>query len=338
MDLSKAYRICKKRQALARGVASVRSTLTEVCRGFISVEAAVISSFADLHGYRVVTEEGVGFMPRDVSEIYKFSGVSWIRTRMQEVGVVVPPYFPFGYLVPMSKRLGEASGLDRDLVAKEMLCSMYQPDTMATLIVQVFCARKTFSDFEQQFVESAKAFQLGLFSVAISGILPCVEGVLRSLCERMGIAVGDTVNIRALLVALHRFKQSQFAYYVSGYDWYPKCIDLNFLDKFHEVVQMVASIEVFVRDWLYLHSSELSAGVTLNRHAILHGLMRGYGSELNYLRLFNFFSALTFVSGWVEGKGNIGIPNMSPESNALAREFEALIGLRLFLQRGGARS
>src|SRR5437868_2000294 len=72
-------------------------------------------------------------------------------------------------------------------LGNSMLMEMYPPDGLAELIYGVWSARKTFEQFHSQLVESAKAYCLGLYSVAIVGLLPCVEGIVRRLGVLSGI-------------------------------------------------------------------------------------------------------------------------------------------------------
>lgn len=319
MDFAKVYRACRRTQALGKSLKAV-----EVCLGregvdYIKVEEAKVDVFWPIHGYKVTTLDGTAFFPRNISEVPRGGGLAWMREVFSSADIVTPPYYAMGFLSRHAAGILEATTQnDKMKCGDRMLLEMYPPDGLAQLIDGVWSARKTFDLFHSQLVESSKAYCLGLYNVAIVGLLPCIEGIVRRLGVASGINVEEDVSIKTLTKVFKRLQQKEICMMMDGYDWYPDNeITISLLDHFHERVQMFESISSYLNSKLYLHTGSAPEYLTLNRHGISHGFFHGFATPVNYLRLFNLLSALSFSAAMVEGKGSLMHPGSTPESDAL---------------------
>lgn len=319
MDFAKAYRACKRTQALPRGLRSVEACLERDGAIYVKVEEAKVDVFWPIHGYKITTLDGTAFFPRSLLEVPKNSGLSQMRDIFSSVDIVLPPYYIMKFLSGHAvKILAAKSQEEKDSFGNAMLMEMYPPDGLAELIDGVWSKRKTFEQFHSQLVESAKAYCLGLYGVAIVGLLPCIEGIIRRLGVLAGISVEDAVSIKTLVKVFRRLQQKEIDLMLDGYDWYPSAeITVGLLDHFHERVQMFESISIYLNAKLYLHTDSAPEYLTLNRNGITHGFFHGYATPENYLRLFNLLSALSFSAAMVEGRGSLMHPDSSAESEAL---------------------
>lgn len=319
MDFAKAYKKCRRAQALGRGLKSVEACLEREFTDYIKIEEAEVNGFWTIHGYRVTTLDGKAFFPRSLSELPRASGLAWHREVFASADIVVPPYYPIGVLGEHAAEINSAVTQDDKLrLGDRMLLEIYPPDGLAKLIEGVWSVRKTFDQFHSQLVESSKAYCLGLYNIAIVGLLPCIEGIVRQLGLASGLNVGKDVSIRTLSVVFKRLQQKEIDMMMEGYDWYPRNeISISFLDRFHERIQMFESISSYLGSKLYLHTDSAPDYLSLNRHGISHGFFQGYATPANYLRLFNLLSSLSFAAAMVEGEGSLMPPGQTPESEIL---------------------
>lgn len=319
MDFAQVYRSCKRTQALSRGIKAVQENLDRIGVKYIDVKPAKIETFRAVSGYRYTTLEGVAFFPVIPIDVPKGHGLSWMRSAFSSADIVVPPYYAMGYLDRWAKKITEAGDHEEKIaVGDAMLADMYPADGIAELVTGVWSARATFEQFNSQLVEACKAYCLGLYSVAIVGLLPCIEGVIRKLGMTAGLAVEDSVGIRQLSKVFQKLQRRELEVMLDGYDWYPQSeLNIGLLDHFHERVQMFESISAYLQTKLYLHTDGAPEYLLLNRNGIAHGLFSGYATKSNYLRLFNLLSALSFAAVLAEGSGSLMHPGDSPESNSL---------------------
>lgn len=319
MDFAKAYRACRRTQALGKSLKSVQACLERDKGDYIKVEEAKVDVFLPIHGYRITTLNGTAFFPKHVSEVPRRAGLAWMREAFSSADIVIPPYYAMGFLSRHAVGIKDATTHhDKMACGDRMLLEMYPPDGLAQLIDGVWSARKTFDQFHSQLVESSKAYCLGLYSVAIVGLLPCIEGIVRRLGVVAGINIDEDVSIKTLTKVFRRLQQKEVEMMMDGYDWYPTNeITISLLDNFHERVQIFESISSYLNSRLYLYTGSAPEYLTLNRHGISHGFFHGYATPANYLRLFNLLSALSFAAVLVEGKGSLMHPGATPESDAL---------------------
>jgi len=323
MDFSDVYRLCKRTQSLKRGLKAVKAQLDDSSVDYISVEGATVDYFASIPGYRFTTFEGVAFFPSDLTKVLPKSGLSWVKDGLIQADVVVPPYYSMGFLSEYANRIRMAqTEAEKILIGNELLRAMYPSDGLAEIICGVWALRKTYHSFQLTLIESAKAYSLGLHAVAITGLLPCIEGIVRSLGSHVGLHVQSSVNIRQLLKVFDRLKRKELNMMFDGYDWLPAELNADFLSRFHERVQMYNGISDYFTSKLYQHTDDVPDSTSLNRHGIAHGLFHGYANAENYLRLFNLLSALSLVAAIAEGKGSMLHPGSSDDSKLLASKLE----------------
>jgi hypothetical protein len=323
MDFSEVYRLCKRSQSLKRGVKSVRDRLDSSGVQYIALEEVTVNYFAAIPGYRFTTIEGTAFFPRDLTKVPNSLGVTWVRDALIQADIVVPPYYAMGFVGSYASRILSArTDQDKLDIGSEMLRMMYPSDGLAQLICGVWALRQTYETFHQTLIESAKAYSVGLHSVAIIGLLPCIEGIIRALGVKVGLRVEAAVNIHQLLRVFDRLKSKELDMMFDGYDWLPSDLNSKLLSRFHERVQMYDGISEYFSTKLYQHTSDVSDSTSLNRHGIAHGLFYGYATAENYLRLFNLLSALSMVAAIAEGKGSMLHPGASDSSRALTQKLE----------------
>ncbi len=333
MDFARVYKTCKGSRALDRGLQAVLKCLERQGATYISVEEVKIDVFSTIQGYRITTLDGTAFFPKNVLEIRKIASLIWMRKELASADIVLPPYYALGYISKWASQIMSATDHGSKMRAGDaMLIEMYPFEAIAALVVGVWSKRKTFDLFHDQLVESVKAYSLGLYGVAIVGLLPCVEGIMRRLGVLAGISVENAVSIHSLIQVFKRLQKNQLSSMFDGFDWYPSSeINVGLLDGFHERVQMLESISSYLKSKLYLHTDSAPDYLTLNRNGITHGFFHGYATQANYLRLFNLLSSLSFAATLAEGRGSLMHPGASSESEALTASLVKCSAVRLML-------
>ncbi|MFG0680434.1 hypothetical protein ACF8GB_07885 [Pseudomonas sp. xss_4] len=296
---------------------------------YVTIEATKVDGFWPIHGYRIVTLEGTAFFPRDLTEIPSQTGLNWHREAFASVDIVTPPYYMIGLLSFHASSINSANGqLGKFECGDRMLREIYTPQAIAELIEGVWSKRTAFKPYYDQLVESSKAYCLGLYNVAIVGILPCIEGIVRRLGLASGIRVDSEVSINNLVKVFRRLQQKEVDSMMDGFDWFPASeINISLLNRFHERVQIFEGISNYLKMKLYLYTKNAPEHLTLNRHGISHGFFQGYATEANYLRLFNLLSALSFADIMVEGQGSLMPPGSSPESELLRARLSLCVAM-----------
>lgn len=328
MDFVKAYRKCKRTNALSGGVESVRQCLNSIGGEVVSVEKVVVDYFASFEGYKVVVGDDVAFFPIKLDPMNSSRGLDYVRVWCAASDIVVPPYFGIGLLFRASKILEDAPDEQRIIAGGAFLRSIYTVEDIAQIVIGVFCKRSVFAPYIVQITESVKAYSLGLCHTAITGLLPCIEGVVRGLGVNYDMSVSTQVSMDALLRVFKKLVKFEIDLMFKDYSWRPSELDGDWAIKFHERVQIYGSVSSYIGQRLYKHTEDVDDGVKLNRHGISHGLFDGYASEANFLRLFNLLSALSLCAVPIEGGGSLMHPGATPESAGLTLSLKNCYQLR----------
>ncbi|WP_421549158.1 hypothetical protein [Pseudomonas sp. QD4] len=322
MDIAAAYRLCFRTQALKRGLRSVQECLEKQAAYGWRVEEAAIDVFHKVEGYRVSTPDVIAFFPRNLSVPITHSGLTGMRDDFLSVDIVVPPYYQMGMLSKLAFAVHCAPSMEEKLkIADAGLIGMFDCESLAALVEGVYRKKRTMSKYADQISESIKAYFLGLYGVAITGLIPCVEGIIRTMGNDIGLSVGEKVDARSLLRVFKKLKQQEVDSALDGYGWYPEQMNIAFFERFHERIQMLGNVVVFIETALYQHTSLYTRETLLNRHGISHGLFEGYASAANFLRLINLINALSAAAILVEGRGSFFHPPVTDESKKIAWNY-----------------
>jgi hypothetical protein len=319
MDLPSAYRLCFRTQALKKGLRAVQACLEKQVSYGWRVEEASVDVFHRIDGYRIITPDEIAFFPKDLNIPITHSGLSRMRDDFLSVDIVLPSYYQMGMLSKLAGEIHRVPSIEKKLeVADAGLIGMFDCESLAALVEGVYRKRITMSRYADQISESIKAYFLGLYGVAITGLIPCVEGIIRSMGDSLGLDVTEKVDTHSLLRVFKKLKQQEVDSALEGYGWYPKQMNVAFFERFHERIQMLGNVVVFVEAALYQHTSLYARETLLNRHGIAHGMFDGYASAANFLRLINLINSLSTAAILVEGGGSFFHPPVTPDSKKLS--------------------
>jgi len=227
-----------------------------------------------------------------------FNGVGWF----------IPPYVRIGYLMDIIQDViqNEQTNLE------QLLSHIYNADGLSAMVVDRYPFVPIISDYSQIISESIKAHFLGLHHVAVSGLIPVVEGAARKIAESKGI---KEEYIKQVFIKLSEHTKND--------------VIENQLGMVSEIVPMLESFNNFATTNLYINSKKYPFDDNTNRHGILHGRYgdEDYGSPLNFYKAIGSIDFLCFIVS-IRAPISFFAPDTTIKSQQLSKMYEVLQELR----------
>jgi hypothetical protein len=233
----------------------------------------------------------------------------WLARAFKRVDWPVPPYLSVAFLSGLAHDIEAAQPQERLQIMQAKLAEAYSPRHLAAMFLERYSKIMHVRDFTRHIAESIRAYFSGYKLVAIIGLLPVVEGVVRR------IALGQSRDIGQGTKKL----KDEFQAFVDR--------EIRSFHCFGERVVMLEALRDFVEGRLLVNTREYSGLNGLNRHGILHGIYVDFGEDINFFRLIAVLDLLCFAIGLKEG-GSAFAPDETPESSILAVHYATLGMLR----------
>jgi hypothetical protein len=211
-----------------------------------------------------------------------------------------------GFLSPLAKAIEAAPPDQKSKILLHGLSVAYTPDYLAGMFLDRYSKIVHVRDFTPQIDESIRAYFSGYKSIAVTGLLPVLEGIIRKIATRQGRGVGN--GTAGLKDELNKLVEEELAS--------PNC--------YGERVVLLETFRDFVRDKLLKNTATYSGSNEFNRHGILHGIYVNYGEDVNFFRLVTLLDLLCFSIGLMEGGVSMFGPTPTPESLRLADDYRTL--------------
>lgn len=285
-----------------------------------------IGRFSKIKGYKVVYGNSTAFFPNE-NELKPSGGLSLIRDKLEKYGVIIPQFVGMEDIEKLISLLEEKEKKDdviidffrRHLSIPELLVSLYvKNDYISKYIFDIF--------------EAVKSHFLGLNKMAVVGLIPCVEGILREIGYKNFGVKSDVVSKRQLLEGLSSFETEYIKKYVFGdFDWYPSgTFRLEYFKGRDELIDCVESLRSYIDNVLYKNTKGLVDLNSLNRHAIVHGFnsMSSYEHPSNFFRLINIINSLVILTGYIDQRVSSFHPISTEESKKVSVYLHSLNVLR----------
>jgi len=327
-DFRQLYRRCCRSHVLPNGVDSVRKLLASIPIELPwNIEERIIQRFKNIHGYRVSIGNEVAFFPLSIEQFDGPIGLTRMRDAFLRLGLVLPPYYPMGFLSPMGARAEKLnSTAELEEFANHLFAEMYNESRIATFCTGVYKTNAAVAPYYEHILESAKAYYAKLYRAAILTLIPCVEGIIRNIGHQVGKDISTEITKDAFVDALSAVQKRYIRKVVyADYDWVPSEItEIGVFDRFDEAIQMIQSIKFFLEASLYEHTSRYSNAIGLNRHGIVHGLIGDFHSPANYWRLITLINGLSITSIFAGHAASLFFPGETPDSRVLTRSLETM--------------
>lgn len=298
--------------------------------GNYSSNPASVRAMEEMKGFCVCYSDYKIFIPCQSALDLKMENLKYYADAFSQAEIIIPAYMPMGVLGPLSKEIINSSDKEAKLKHGDMaLTTMFPSAVLARLSVDHY---SKFSDLDAclvQIRETVEAYCMGLYRLAITALLPCIEYAIRALGARLGVAGENEVAVTYLL----GIYDSWMRYYIDGivlkdYDWTPNAMRSKTLYlAFDERYQIVANSREYIANHLYQNSVRDSGISQLNRHSILHGFMPQYHTKGNYLRLINVLNNICVMLTFSGVPASLFLPeNFTDKSfrfyhNLLALEY-----------------
>lgn len=223
------------------------------------------------------------------------------------VGWFIPPYVTMGALSAFAARitaLGDSYGQD-DLESD--LARLYGPHDLSAMVLHRFPAVPHVAEYKVTIAEAVEAHFAGLNHVAVSGLLPVVEGAARRIAKERRITRVPTVE--RIFVRLAQDCKREARAKAFG--------DIG------EIESMLDSFDRFTAH-LYVGSEKCLWSDRTNRNGILHGAYTDadFGSPIGFYKAIAAVMFLTFIASF---RANVSwfAPNPTKESARLGSYYES---------------
>lgn len=237
--------------------------------------------------------------------------LDYLKQAFNSVGWFIPPYVQLGYLSRVAKEINEGSVCDGTLT--QHLSQIYSPDNLAAMISERYHAVPYIDEYSETIAECVEAHFLGLNHIAVSGLMPVIEGAGRKLAHSRSVTVTSIKSVFQNLAD----------------DCKSDVIKRN-IGAVGEIVSMMDAFIEFTDNNLYISSTRYPLADNTNRHGILHGAFADadYGEPLNFYKSIGAIDFLCFVSAL-----RAPISSFAPSPTETSRKLAAYYWLCIQLGR-----
>jgi hypothetical protein len=326
LDFPALYRKCLRQNKLKCTTEEIQNFLDNT-RSMLIVSDHTITSFIDFKGLKIQGEDCVGFFPKEsAASFYRPSGINFIREQCLKADFVLPPFMKMGFLSDFAQSIATTTNIEH--VAEDYFPRMFNLESLSALYVEMYAKNSDFEIYRDQIKEAIEAYCLGINKVAVTALLPCIEGIIRTLGLKIGLRCSEHVSLHHFVDILEKIQKSVINKVFTGFSWVPndyRKVALH--DCTNEQVQIIESLIYFLKNALYKNTTEYQGSTNLNRHGVLHGLIADFSSHVNFFRLITVLNALYICSLLTGSSGSFFHPPSTDSSRALETR---LLKMRLF--------
>lgn len=233
------------------------------------------------------------------------------RIAFNRVGWFIPPYVQMQFIFRLQNFIdGQATFDQRALQA--ILAQVYSLNHLAPMVTERYPITPYVQDYKEIIAEAVEAHALGLDHIAVSGLMPVVEGAARKLADSRGVTAP---SVKGTFTALADDCKNEVISQKIG--------------AVGEILSMLDSFIEFTNSYLYTSSSNYPLSDNTNRHGTLHGAFTDadYGDPINFYKTIASIDMLCFISAL---RAHISwlAPEETPQSRALAAYYLTCVGLR----------
>ena len=229
---------------------------------------------------------------------------------MNSIGWFVPPYVSVGLLNTVAREITQTQGQFTQDRAEYVLGLIYGPDRLASMVVGRYSQTSVVDLYQQTIAEAIAAHFSGFRHVAVSGLIPVVEGIGRELARQYGF--NHAAYVKSVFRDLCEGAKQDV--------WKRK------IGATQEIADMLDAFFGFLKDYFFEQSDSYSLLDKTNRNGILHGAYKDadFGRPINFFKTISAVDILTFVSALRTPKVSGFAPEHTPESKALAERYRWL--------------
>jgi hypothetical protein len=222
----------------------------------------------------------------------------------------VPPYVSVGLLNTVAREITQAQRQFTDDRAEHVLGFIYGPDRLASMVVSRYSQTPVVDLYQQTIAEAIAAHFSGFRHVAVSGLIPVVEGIGRELARQCGL--NHAGYVKSVFRDLFEAAKEDV--------WKRK------IGATQEIADMLDAFFQFLKDYFFEQSDSYPLLDKTNRNGILHGAYKDadFGKPINFFKTVSAVDILTFASALRTPKISGFAPEHTLESKALAQRYRRL--------------
>lgn len=229
------------------------------------------------------------------------STLDHFKASFNSVGWFIPPYVTLRFLSLLSKEISVkgSSFSQKDLEA--WLSIIYSPENLATMVSERYAVTPYVNDYKTIIAEAVEAHFLDLNHVAVSGLMPVIEGAGKKLADSRNVTWNSITNVFVNLANDCKADASK-----------------NNIGAVGEIFSMMDSFIDFGKNHLYINSNNYALPDNTNRHGILHGSFADadYGEPINFYKSIAAVDFLCFVSAF-----RVSISWLAPSPTELSQKL-----------------
>ncbi|WP_314419174.1 hypothetical protein [Pseudescherichia vulneris] len=299
-NFRKAYRAFSKNNKAQENIQELNQALTPYFGkdNFTATNYILPCCNHDLPGYLISHGNKKAFFPNKAALNYENKFIDTWGGYFNEAEFSFPPYISFGAIGDFVLQIKSCqSDIDKVIIGNKALSTLFPPNALASLAINLYPKFTALSDIHMQIRESIESYCVGHYRSAITTIIPCIENAIRELGKRHGLNEPQNVGTVFLLKIIDK----SILFYINNsifkdIDWYPKGIaNEEFFCKFEERIQMMRNFRNYIENHLYQNSTNYNGKTNLNRHSIVHGFTSTYNYPENFLRLINALNCVCFM-------------------------------------------
>lgn len=235
------------------------------------------------------------------------------KKALNRVGWFIPPYLQLGFLSTIKNAI-DSGGITDPHQLEGLLAQAYSPAHLAAMVQERYAATPIINEYHGIIAEAVEAHFSGLGHVAVSGLLPVIEGAARKLADSRGIPADDKVGVKTVFETLAE-------------DCKGEAVQRQIGDVAEILTMMDAFVE-FTHKYLYVKSSNYPLADMMNRHGMLHGAFTDgdYGRPINFYKAIGALDFLCIVSAF---RANVSwmAPDPTARSSRLCSHYVVCMAL-----------
>jgi hypothetical protein len=182
----------------------------------------------------------------------------------KEVDWLIPAYMSVGFIRMFADAIEKAPSEARADFMRRTLAWIYNPGYLASMVCGRYRKIMHVRDFSRQIDEAIKAYFAGYSFVAITAVIPIIEGIVRKFATRQNRSVG--YGTKKLIIEFDALVDQE----------------ANSSFRNEERLVMLEALRDFIRDRFLQNTNAYNGMDEFNRHGILHGIFEQYGEDINF--------------------------------------------------------
>jgi hypothetical protein len=219
---------------------------------------------------------------------------------------LIPAYIQMGYVHRLASAIEASDEKEKLKTLREILTWTYTAEYLADFYIGRYSQLAYVKDYARQIDESIRAYFSGYKLVAITAMIPVLEGIVRKFAGGAGRDAGQ--GTQGIKLEFEAFVNDEAA---SAH-------------RYEERLVMLEMLRDFIVDKFFANTNRYAGLDNFNRHGILHGVFEDFGEDLNFFRIITILDLLCFLLAFRGFPVSCFAPESTDESRALGAQYQAL--------------